>query len=178
MTSQALRPAAFLDRDGVLNEDLGYVHRVADWRWLPGAVQACKRLQDAGYALVVVTNQSGVARGMYTLADVDTLHAHMQQQLAAAGVTLTDIYCCPHLPDAQLPDYRLDCSCRKPKPGMLLQALQEHGLDASRSVMVGDRVSDMLAGQAAGVARCIQVGPDRPAPDLAAAVDLLLRTRT
>lgn len=170
----ALRPAAFLDRDGVLNEDLGYVHRVQDFRWLPGVVQACKRLQDAGYALVVVTNQSGVARGMYTLEDVDALHAHMQRELAAAGVTLTAIYRCPHLPTAEVPAYRTDCDCRKPRPGMLLQALREHGLDASRSVMVGDKPSDMQAGEAAGVARCIQVGPGQPVRDLAAAVDLLL----
>jgi D-glycero-D-manno-heptose 1,7-bisphosphate phosphatase len=171
----ALRPAAFLDRDGVLNEDLGYVHRVQDFHWLPGAVQACKRLQDAGYALVVVTNQSGVARGMYTLDEVDRLHAHMQRDLSAAGVTLTAIYRCPHLPTAELPAYRLDCACRKPRPGMLLQALREHGLDASRSVMVGDKPSDMQAGQAAGVARCIQVGPGQTARDLSTAVDQLLR---
>lgn len=176
MSTQALRPAAFLDRDGVLNQDLGYVHQVADFHWMPGAVQALRRLQDAGFALVVVTNQSGVARGMYTLADVDTLHAHMQRELAAAGVTLTAIYRCPHLPDAQQPEYRLNSNCRKPGPGMLLQALQEHGLDATRSVMVGDRDSDVQAGLAAGVARCIQVGPGQAATDLAAAVDLLLGT--
>ncbi len=170
----SLRPAAFLDRDGVLNDDLGYVHRVADFHWLPGAVQACKRLQDAGYALVVVTNQSGVARGMYTLDDVDTLHAHMQRELSAAGVTLTAIYRCPHLPTAEVADYRLDCSCRKPRPGMLMQALREHGLDAARSVMVGDKPSDVQAGQAAGVARCLQVGPGHPVRDLAAAVEQLL----
>jgi D-glycero-D-manno-heptose 1,7-bisphosphate phosphatase len=174
MSTAALRPAAFLDRDGVLNQDLGYVHRVADFHWVPGAVQALQRLQAAGYALVVVTNQSGVARGMYTLADVDTLHAHMQRELAAAGVVLTGIYRCPHLPDAPLPAYRLNCDCRKPGPGLLLQALREHALDASLSVMVGDRASDIQAGQAAGVARCLQVGPGQAAADLAAAVDLML----
>lgn len=171
-----LRPAAFLDRDGVLNDDLGYVHRVADFHWLPGAVQACKRLQDAGYALVVVTNQSGVARGLYTLADVDALHAHMQQELAAAGVSLAGIYRCPHLPKAEVAAYRLDCECRKPRPGMLLQAMRELGLDAGRSVLVGDKASDVQAGQAAGVARCVQVGPGRAPRDLAAAVDQLLAT--
>ena len=170
----ALRPAAFLDRDGVLNEDLCYVHRVADFRWMPGAVGALQRLQDAGYALVVVTNQSGVARGMYTLADVDTLHAHMQQELAIAGVALTGIYCCPHLPTAELPAFRMDCDCRKPKPGMLLQAMADHSLDAARSVLVGDRASDVLAGRAAGVSRCVQVGPGQPLRDLAGAVDHLL----
>lgn len=170
----SLRPAAFLDRDGVLNDDQGYTHRVADFHWLPGAVQACKRLQDAGYALVVVTNQSGVARGMYTLDDVDTLHTHMQQELAAAGVVLTGIYRCPHLPTAEVAAYRLDCSCRKPRPGLLLQAMAEHGLDPARSLLVGDRVSDVQAGQAAGVARCVQIGPDQALRSLAQAVDQLL----
>ena len=174
MTAPALRPAAFLDRDGVLNEDLGYVHRVADFHWLPGALQACQRLQAAGYALVVVTNQSGVARGMYSLAEVDALHTHMQQQLADAGVSLIGVYRCPHLPGAEVPAYSLDCDCRKPKPGMLLQALREHSLDAARSVLVGDKSSDVQAGQAAGVARCIRVGPGQAVADLAAAVDLLL----
>ncbi len=170
----SLRPAAFLDRDGVLNDDRGYVHRVADFHWLPGAVQACKRLQDAGYALVVVTNQSGVARGMYTLDDVDTLHAHLRRELAAAGVAPTGIYCCPHLPTAEVAAYRLDCNCRKPKPGLLLQAMAEHGLDPSQSLLVGDRASDVQAGQAAGVARCVQIGADQPLRSLAQAVDHLL----
>ena len=170
----SLRPAAFLDRDGVLNEDLGYVHRVADFHWLPGAVLACKSLQDAGYALVVVTNQSGVARGMYTLADVDTLHAHLRQELAAAGVTLAGVYACPHHPEATLDAYRLDCDCRKPRPGMLMQAIQEHGLDPARSVLFGDRASDLQAGAAAGVPRCFLVGEGQPLPDLASAVNQLL----
>ena len=169
-----LRPAAFLDRDGVLNEDLGYVHRAADFRWMPGALVACQRLQDAGYALVVVTNQSGVARGMYTLADVDQLHEFMAQEMAAAGVKLTGIYACPHHPDALQLAYRQDCNCRKPQPGMLRQAIKEHGLDPARSVMIGDRSSDVEAGQAAAVAQCFLVGPNEPLQDLAAAVTQLL----
>jgi D-glycero-D-manno-heptose 1,7-bisphosphate phosphatase len=173
-----LRPAAFLDRDGVLNQDLGYVHRVADFHWLPGAVQACKRLQDAGYALVVVTNQSGVARGLYSLADVDTLHAHMAQELALAGVTLTAVCACPHHPEGLPGPYRQDCHCRKPQPGMLLQAIQAHGLDPARSVLFGDRPSDLQAGAAAGVARCFLVGEGQTLRHLAAAVDQLLEPST
>ncbi len=174
MKPTSLRPAAFLDRDGVLNQDLGYVHRVADFHWLPGAVQACRRLQEAGYALVVVTNQSGVARGLYTLADVETLHAHMKAELAKASVQLTDVYACPHLPGGTLAAYSLDCDCRKPRPGMLLQAMREHDLDPSRSVLFGDKSSDLQAGAAAGVARGYLVGEGQPLPDLASAVDQLL----
>lgn len=169
-----LRRAAFLDRDGVLNEDLGYVHRIADFHWVPGAVAACKQLQDAGYALVVVTNQSGVARGMYTLADVDALHRHMASELALAGVQLTAVYACPHHPDGTLPAYRLDCMCRKPRPGMLLQAMREHALDPARSVLFGDKASDIQAGAAAGLSRGFQIGATERFGDLAAAVKHLL----
>jgi D-glycero-D-manno-heptose 1,7-bisphosphate phosphatase len=169
-----LRPAAFLDRDGVLNEDLGYVHRVADFHWLPGAVAACRRLQGAGFALVVVTNQSGVARGLYTLADVEQLHAHMAQQLEAQGVKLTGVYACPHHPDGLPGEYRLACDCRKPQPGMLLQAMREHSLNPAQSVLFGDRASDLQAGQAAGVEQRFLVGPEQALRDLAAAVNQLL----
>jgi len=170
-----LRPAAFLDRDGVLNDDLGYVVRREDFHWLPGVLDALQRLQQAGYALVVVTNQSGVARGLYTLADVEALHAHMQQELSAHGVMLTEVYACPHHPDGVVGPYRQDCDCRKPRPGMILQALREHGLDPARSVLFGDKASDVQAGRAAGVARCIQVGAGQAARDLADAVDQLLK---
>ena len=170
-----LRPAAFLDRDGVLNEDLGYVVRREDFHWLPGAMQALQRLQQAGYALVVVTNQSGVARGLYTLADVHALHADMQQELSAHGVTLTAVYVCPHHPDGVVGAYRQHCDCRKPRPGMILQALREQGLDPARSVLFGDKASDVEAGRAGGLARCVQVGAGQTARDLADAVNQLLK---
>lgn len=155
-----LRRAAFLDRDGVLNEDHGYVYRSEDFQWLPGAVAAMQRLQEAGFALVVVTNQSGIARGLYTLADLDLLHDHMRAQLQPQGVALTGIYACPHHPEAVLPQYRLDCECRKPQPGMLLRAAREHGLDLAASCLFGDKASDIEAGRRAGVGRSWRVqGP-------------------
>lgn len=166
-----LRRAAFLDRDGVLNEDLGYVHRCEDFHWLPGAVAAMQRLQQAGFALVVITNQSGVARGLYTLDDLELLHGQVRSQLAAQGVTLTGIYACPHHPEAVLPQYRLACDCRKPQPGMLLRAAREHGLDLAASCLFGDKPSDVEAGRRAGVGRSWLVQGPR---GLAGAVDELL----
>jgi D-glycero-D-manno-heptose 1,7-bisphosphate phosphatase len=148
-----LRPAAFIDRDGVLNEDLGYVYRAADFHWLPGAIAALQRLQQAGYALVVVTNQSGIARGLYTPADLAALHQHMRSQLQQQGVVLTGVYACPHHPEAVLPAYRCACECRKPQPGMLLQAAREQALDLPASCLFGDKPSDIEAGQRAGVGR-------------------------
>ncbi len=115
-------PAAFIDRDGVLNEERAYVCRPEDFVLLPGAIEALERLQAAGYRRVVVTNQSGIARGLYSEGDYHTLTDHLRHILRAAGVTLDDIEYCPHLPDAPLPQYRVDCFCRKPRPGMLLRA--------------------------------------------------------
>jgi len=165
------RRAAFIDRDGVLNEDHGYVCRADDFRWLPGAVQALQALQRAGYALVVVTNQSGIARGLYTAADMDTLHDHMRAHLQKHGVALAGVYACPHHPDAVLPAYRLACECRKPQPGMILQATHELALDLAASCLFGDKPSDIEAGRSAGVGRSWLVqGPG----GLARAVDELL----
>ena len=149
-----LRPAAFIDRDGVLNVDHGYVFRVQDFEWLPGAIDALGQLQRAGYALVVITNQSGVARGLYTLDDVDLLHAHLRADLQAHGVQVAGIYACPHHPDGVVPEYSLNCVCRKPMPGMIEQAAHDHGLDLTASWLFGDKASDIEAGRRAGVGRC------------------------
>ena len=153
-----LRPAAFIDRDGVLNLDHGYVFRVQDFEWLPGAIDALAQLQRAGYALVVITNQSGVARGLYTLDDVERLHAHLRGDLQAHGVQLTGIYACPHHPDGVVPEYSLNCACRKPMPGMIEQAAREHGLDLAASYLFGDKATDIEAGRRAGVGRCWRIG--------------------
>jgi D-glycero-D-manno-heptose 1,7-bisphosphate phosphatase len=153
-----LHKAAFIDRDGVLNVDHGYVYRREDFQWLPGAVEALQALQQAGYALVVVTNQSGVARGLYSLDQMQTLHEHVSRELRDMGVLLTGIYACPHLPDAAVPSYRVNCDCRKPQPGLILQAVQAHGLDVTASCLFGDKASDITAGRSAGVAHCCLIG--------------------
>lgn len=150
-----LRRAVFLDRDGTINVEKGYLFRAEEFEFIPGVPQALKRLQDAGFLLVVVTNQSGVARGYYTLEDVDILHRHMCSRLQKYGVTLAGIYVCPHHPTAGNPPYRRDCECRKGRPGLLLQAAEELDIDLADSFMVGDKNSDIEAGENAGCHACL-----------------------
>jgi D-glycero-D-manno-heptose 1,7-bisphosphate phosphatase len=150
-------PAVFLDRDGVINVDHGYTHRVEDFQFVAGSAEAMARLQAAGWRLVVVTNQSGIARGLFSSDDYERFTAHLRSQLRAAGVELDALLHCPHLPDATVAAYRRSCDCRKPSPGMLLRAARELTLDLPRSVIVGDRLSDVQAGRAAGVGRCVLV---------------------
>lgn len=151
------RKAAFVDRDGVINRERGYVHRVQDFEFLPGAVQGLLELQAQGYLLAVVTNQSGIARGYYTLGEYEAVAAHMVVELASRGVALAGIEYCPHLPDASVPEYRRRCTCRKPEPGMLLSLATRLGIDLAASILVGDKLSDIQAGRAAGVGRCYLV---------------------
>jgi D-glycero-D-manno-heptose 1,7-bisphosphate phosphatase len=153
----SLRRAVFLDRDGVLNQDRGDVSRPQDFEWLPGVMHALRALRRAGWALVVVTNQSGIARGLFGPAEVENLTAWMHSALARHGIALDGVYHCPHLPDAPLAAWRRQCDCRKPLPGMLRRAARELGLDLPASVMVGDKPSDIRAGRAAGVAACVRI---------------------
>lgn len=149
--------AVFLDRDGVINTEVDYLHRIADFAFVPGTPQALARLQAAGWALVVVTNQSGIARGRYSEADYQALSAHIGAELARHGVRLDAVLHCPHLPDAAVAAYRTACDCRKPAPGMILRAAAALGLDLAASVIVGDKRSDLDAGRAAGVGTCVLV---------------------
>jgi D-glycero-D-manno-heptose 1,7-bisphosphate phosphatase len=145
------RPAVFLDRDGVINEERGHVHRVEDFHFLPGVPEALRRLQELDLALVVVTNQAGIAKGYYDPQAYRTLTEHMQRELRDAGVKLAGVYCCPHHPTAGIGAWRVDCDCRKPRPGMLRTAARELGLDLAASFIVGDKASDVEAGRAAGL---------------------------
>lgn len=155
-------PAAFLDRDGVINVDSGYVGQWEDFEYLPDAVEGLKQLQNAGFKLFVVTNQSGIARGYYTEDDFLALTKAMTADLSAKGVTLAAVYYCPYLEDADLEPYRVASYLRKPEPGMLIQAAQDHDIDVSRSIMVGDKVSDMVAAERAGVPGRYHVTEGRP----------------
>ena len=142
-----MRPAVFLDRDGTINSDEGhyYVYRPEDFVLNPGVTDGIRRLNAAGYLVIVITNQGGIAKGEYTPADVERVHARMKALLAEHGAHVDAIYYCPHH-DSVAP-----CDCRKPAPGMLLQAISEWNIDPARSVMVGDGSRDMEAARAAGI---------------------------
>jgi D-glycero-D-manno-heptose 1,7-bisphosphate phosphatase len=149
------RPAVFLDRDGTLNHDAGYVHRIADFRWFPGAVNAIRRLNESGYYVFIVTNQSGVARGIYDETAIHDLHRWMGEELRAAGAHIDDMRYCPHHPQASIAAYRVACSCRKPAAGMLLDLMSVWPVIREASIMIGDKESDAAAGRAAGIASAI-----------------------
>lgn len=143
--------AAFLDRDGVLNVDRGYVSRAEDFEWIAGAIEAVRRLNEAGYLVIVVTNQSGIARQYYTEVDFAALMAWMRRELVSRGARLDAVYHCPHRVDGGDPAFAIDCDCRKPKPGMLLRAIADLDIDPSQSFLIGDKQADMEAANAAGV---------------------------
>ncbi len=147
----------FLDRDGVINHDWGYTYRIEDFRWIDGIFDVASVAVQAGLSLIVVTNQSGIARGLYDEAAFVKLTDWMKQRFADHGTPLTAVYHCPHHPDGNAP-YRLVCGCRKPKPGMFLAAARDHGLDLAASIMVGDKEIDMAAAAAAGVPQRVLFG--------------------
>lgn len=142
--------AVFLDRDGTINVEVQYLSRAEDFRLIPGVPHALQRLKDAGFLVVVVTNQSGVGRGLYDEAALQAVHDRMHDELLSFGITIEACYFCPHHPEHALGDYRIDCSCRKPLPGMLQQAALDLDIDLCRSYMVGDKLSDIEAGLNAG----------------------------
>jgi len=148
-----MRRAAFLDRDGVINVDSGYVHRVEEFEFVAGTLQACRELVRRGWLLVVATNQSGIGRGRYTERDFHALTAWMRERFEEAGAPLAGVYFCPHHPDDR-------CDCRKPQPGMLLAAARELAIDLQQSVFYGDKCEDLQAAQAAGISHRVLLGKD------------------
>jgi D-glycero-D-manno-heptose 1,7-bisphosphate phosphatase len=180
--------AVFLDRDGTINAEQGYLYRAEDCRFLPGVKEAVKRLNGAGFLVVVVTNQSGIARGYYTETDLEKLHRYMEKEFADSGARIDGWYYCPHHPD--FPVESEACDCRKPLPGMLLIAAEELGIDLSSSWMVGDKSADVEAGIAAGCRTILvrtgygaveaAITPEGvpAADDLLTAVDFILNNST
>lgn len=152
------RPAAFLDRDGTLNVDVAYASRPEQIVWIDGAVDAIRRLNRAGWWVIVVTNQSGVARGLYDEKTVHALHDWMTADLARQGARVDAFYYCPHHETEGVGPYRVACNCRKPAPGLLLQAMADRPVARARSFMLGDRQRDVDAGTAAGVASYLYQG--------------------
>lgn len=143
--------AIFLDRDGTINFDNGYIHEIDDFQFIEGVIEAMKKLKKMGFILVVATNQSGLARGIFSEEQFMRLTEWMNWSLANCGVDLDGIYFCPHHPHAVVNRLCQKCYCRKPKPGMLLEAKRHLHIDMTSSYMVGDKLDDMLAGKAAGV---------------------------
>lgn len=142
-----LRTAVFLDRDGTLNEERGYVYRVEDWAWIPGAVEAIKGFNQLGFLVIVVTNQAGIARGYYGHEDVKRLHLHVQVSAASRGAIIDGLYYCPHHSKYGEDS---DCNCRKPRPGLLYQAQEDYNIDLQTSFIIGDKASDIDAGTSVG----------------------------
>ncbi|WP_022942514.1 D-glycero-beta-D-manno-heptose 1,7-bisphosphate 7-phosphatase [Psychromonas hadalis] len=151
MTTSNNKRAIFLDRDGVINVDKGYVSVVDDFEFIDGVIEALQALKEKGYLLVVITNQSGIARGYFSEEQFHTLTEWMDWSLANRGVDLDGIYYCPHHAEHGIGEYKVDCDCRKPKAGMLNEAIEALGIDVTQSILVGDKVSDIQAGIAAGI---------------------------
>lgn len=150
------RPALFLDRDGVVNEDLGYVHRVEDFVFVEGIFDLCRWAQSEGFDIFIVTNQAGIARGYYSEEDFNHLTQWMVGRFAEEGVSIRKVYFCPYHPTAGKGQYLRDAECRKPRPGMILAAQKEFGVDLAGSILIGDRDSDLEAGRRAGVGELIK----------------------
>jgi D-glycero-D-manno-heptose 1,7-bisphosphate phosphatase len=188
------RPAVFIDRDGTLTEEVGYVNHPSRLQLLPRAAEAIRRLNTAGVAAVVVTNQAGIARGYFSESVLHAVHDALRTQLAGAGARLDGLYACVHHPSEGEAPYRTDCDCRKPRPGLLQRAARELGLDLARSTMVGDKASDLVPARAVGADAVLvltgygrgeweyrrehfTVQPDHVATDLLDAVEWTLARR-
>jgi len=150
------RRAIFMDRDGTICEEMGYVNHLSRSRLLPRSLEAIRLANESGWLVIVATNQSGVARGLFAEELVQAVHRQLRERAEAAGARIDALYFCPHHPREGAPPWRADCDCRKPKPGLLEQAAREHDIDLSRSWMVGDGFPDIEAGHAAG-GRVVQV---------------------
>jgi len=183
----ATRVGVFLDRDGVIVEQVDHLRRVEDLRLLPGSAEAIARLNRAGIPVVVVTNQAAIAMDYLTVDGLLEIHRRLREELAKHEARWDALYFCPHHPEASLPELRADCLCRKPGTAMLEKGRDDLGIDLSRSYVVGDMTADILAGQRAGCRTVLvdtglagidgryEVVPDLRVPDLAAAVDAILK---
>jgi len=169
-----MQPALFLDRDGVINVEKDYLHKIEDFEFIEGVFKTCRYFQSKGYLIIVITNQSGIARGYYSDQDFATLTTWMEREFAKEDITIAKTYYCPHYPSITGA-----CSCRKPNAGMLLQAQEELHIDLAHSILVGDKLSDIQAGQKAGIEQnyLIATGHDisnaEYSPQIANLTDLL-----
>ena len=137
------RPAVFIDRDGTINEQMGYINHMSRFHVLPGVPEAVKLLNDNDYLVIIVTNQSGVARGYFPIELVDEIHSQMKESLKKEGAEVNAIFFCPHFPRSRVKEYAIECDCRKPNTGMIRQALDEFDIDLTQSYMIGDHFTDL-----------------------------------
>lgn len=140
--NRTMNNAIFLDRDGTINVEKDYLYRIEDFEFLPGVIEALKALQSAGFKLIIITNQSGIARGYYSEEDFQKLNAWMIEELLTHGIEIAAVYYCPHHPDAKIEKYKEDCSCRKPKLGMYEQAIKDFDINLEGSYAIGDKIRD------------------------------------
>ena len=170
--------AIFLDRDGTINKYVGFLRNINEFELIDGAAEAIAKINDSGYLAIVVTNQPVIARGEVSTSELKQIHNKMETLLGQKGAYLDGIYYCPHHPDkgfeGERTEYKIECNCRKPKPGMLLKASADLNIDLNRSWMIGDGENDINAGENAGC-NTVKIGSDMPCKNLYEAVDLILR---
>lgn len=146
-----MRKVIFLDRDGTINIEKSYLHKWEDFEFEKNAIEGLKKLKDLGYEFIVVTNQSGIGRGYYTEEDLVTLNNQMTEKLKEFGIEILECFYCPHHPEKGIGKYKVDCNCRKPNPGMLLEGIKKYDVDIENSFMIGDKKGDLEAGKKAGL---------------------------
>lgn len=145
------RPALFLDRDGIINVDRGYVHKKKDFEFINGIFELCRQAKAFGYWIFIITNQSGIGRGYYTERQFNDLSEWMEAKFREQNVTIDKVYFCPHHVEATIDKYKKDCQCRKPKPGMIFRANKDYKVDLPNSILLGDKLTDIQVGQKAGI---------------------------
>jgi len=161
--------AVFLDRDGIINKDIGYLHKIKDFIFLEWVFASCRHFQKYGYKIVIITNQSGIARGYYSENDLINLNKWMLKKFSNENIQILDVFHCPHMPES-------NCSCRKPKPGMLTIACKKYDIDMSKSWMIGDKESDIIAANSAGIHNTILIKNDTSQEELRSNAKFILKS--
>ena len=156
---------AFLDRDGVINKEINYLHKINDFQYADNAVKGMRRLQDLGYKIIIVTNQAGIAKGIFSEVDYHDLTKWYLSDLKNKGIDIIDVFYCPHHPNGEVDGYAVSCQCRKPCPGMILDAIKKYRIDAKCSLVIGDKLSDVEAGKRAGLSLLYLVRTGHILPD-------------
>lgn len=161
----SLNSAAFFDRDGIINEEVGYCHKIEDFIFVPGVLDVMRFLQKKYNHLIIITNQAGIAKGMYTESEYNNLTTWMLSKLKAEGISISKVYYCPHHPQGISP-YNIDCTCRKPNIGMILQAFSDFNIDPKTSILLGDKLTDIEAAKKACLSKAILMGTGHSLSDI------------